>query len=296
MTFAIITAALFAFSAVFNTRITKLLDEVTANYYRLLVACIILGALTLVFYPGSFHPEASIWFMMSGAVGFGVGDIALFAAFARIGSRLTILINFSLSAIVGACADLFLLNDSIGVWQWVSILIILCGLSLALLGPGSSEKMHGSFKLGIIAATVAGIGQGVGATISRHAESIAESSGITINGISQAFQRVSAGLICLFVLWTWKRFRGTIPRHNTKKKQISTWVLAAAVFGPVLGVSCFQQSLKTLTSGEAMAVTATSPLLLIPLAYFFEGDRIRPLALLGAFTGVSGVIMMALFR
>ena len=296
MTFAILTAALFAFSAVFNTRITKLLDEVTANFYRLLAACIILGALTLGFYPGSFHTNASIWLMISGVVGFGVGDIALFAAFARIGSRLTILINFSLSSIVGAFADWLLLNDQIGLWQLTSILIILCGLSLALLTRGSNERMNGSFKLGIVAATIAGIGQGIGATISRHAESIAESSGVTINGISQAFQRVSAGLICLFVLWAWKRFRGTIPRHNTKKNQIVFWVLAAALFGPVLGVSCFQQSLKTMTSGEAVAVTATSPLLLIPLAYFFEGDRIRPLSLIGAFTGVSGVIMMTLLR
>ena len=296
MTFAIITAVLFAFSAVFNTRITKLLDEVTANFYRLLAACIILGVITLGFYPGSFHREASIWLMISGVVGFGVGDIALFAAFARIGSRLTILINFSLSAIVGAFADWVLLNDPIGLWQWASVLMILCGLSLALLTPGSRERMHGSFKLGIVAATIAGIGQGIGATISRHAESIAESSGITINGLSQAFQRVSAGLMCLFVLWAWKRFRGTIPRPNTNRAQISIWVLTAALFGPVLGVSCFQQSLKTMTSGEAMAVTATSPLLLIPLAYFFEGDKIRPLALLGAITGVSGVIMMALLR
>ncbi|MCH2060036.1 MAG: DMT family transporter [Verrucomicrobiales bacterium] len=296
MTFAIITAVLFAFSAVFNTRITKLLDEVTANFYRLLAACIILGAITLCFHPESFHPSASCWLMLSGVVGFGIGDIALFAAFARIGSRLTILINFSLSAIVGAFADWFLLNDPIGIWQWTSIMVILCGLGLALLSMGSGEMRKGSFRLGIIAAAVAGIGQGIGATISRHAEAIAALSGITINGISQAFQRVSAGLVCLFLLWLWKRRQGVLSQPGSKQNRVLTWVLLAALFGPVLGVSCFQQSLKTMTSGEAMAVTATSPLLLIPLAYFFEGDRIRALSLLGAFVGVSGVIMMALLR
>jgi drug/metabolite transporter (DMT)-like permease len=117
-----------------------------------------------------------------------------------------------------------------------------------------------------------------------------------MDGLSQAFQRVSAGLFCLALAWLWKRSRGTLAPPSAKKSTIFRWVILAAIFGPVLGVSCFQQSLKTLTSGEAMAVTATSPLILIPLAYFFEGERLRPLSLLGAFIGVGGVIVMALAR
>jgi drug/metabolite transporter (DMT)-like permease len=296
MTFAIITAILFAFSAVFNTRITRLLDEISANFYRLFIACLALGLLTVTFQPQSFHPQASAWLLLSGVVGFGLGDIALFAAFSRIGSRLTILINFSLSAIVGAFADYFLLKDSIGIWQWASILIILCGLALALLSSRPTEMRQGSFRLGIMAALIAGIGQGIGASISRHAEKIAATSGVTMDGLSQAFQRVSAGLFCLALAWLWKRSRGTLAPPSAKKSTIFRWVILAAIFGPVLGVSCFQQSLKTLTSGEAMAVTATSPLILIPLAYFFEGERLRPLSLLGAFIGVGGVIVMALAR
>ena len=296
MTFAIITAILFAFSAVFNTRITKLLDEISANFYRLLIACLILGALTAIFQPDSFHPLASSWLLLSGVIGFGIGDIAGFAAFSRIGSRLTILINFSLSAIVGACADWLLLDDPIGLWQWGAIIIILCGLAIALLSSETPEMRQGSFRVGIIAALIAGIGQGTGASISRHAEIIAEASGIAINGVSQAFQRVSAGLLCLTLIWLWKRARGKLDHPRSTKTTIAGWLILAAIFGPVLGVSCLQQSLKTLTSGEAMAVTATSPLLLIPLGYFFEGDRIRRLSVLGAFLGVGGVIVMAIMR
>ena len=191
MTFAIITAVLFAFSAVFNTRITKLLDEVSANFYRLLTACLILGVITFSLHPESFHPSASGWLMLSGVVGFGIGDIALFAAFARIGSRLTILINFSLSAIVGAFADWFLLNDPIGIWQWTSIMVILCGLGLALLSTGSGELRKGSFRVGVVAATIAGIGQGIGATISRHAEAIAGAAGLVVRDLPRRARRAA---------------------------------------------------------------------------------------------------------
>ncbi|MCP4846953.1 MAG: DMT family transporter [Verrucomicrobiaceae bacterium] len=296
MAFAIITAILFAFSAVFNTRITKLLDEISANFYRLLIACVILGCLTAVFHPGSFHPHASLWLALSGMIGFGIGDIALFAALSRIGSRLTILIIFSLSAIVGACSDYLFLSDPIGLWECGAIILILGGLAIALLSSEGPELRQGSFRVGIIAALLAGIGQGIGVSISRHAEIIAESSGVTINGLSQAFQRVSAGLLCLALVWMWKRTRGKLSQAKSTRCTIAKWLILAAISGPVLGVSCLQQSLKTLTSGEAMAVTATSPLLLIPLAYLFEGERIRPLSLFGACLGVGGVIVMALVR
>jgi drug/metabolite transporter (DMT)-like permease len=296
MIFAIIAAVLFAFSAIFNTRITKLMDALSANFFRLLIACLMLGLLTAICQPESFHPEASAWLLLSGAIGFGIGDIALFAAFSRIGSRLTILINFSLGAIIGAFADWMLLDDPIGIWKCLSIVTILGGLALALLSSKGKGLRQGSFRFGIIAALIAGVGQGLGSSISRYAEPLAEASGIAIGGISQAFQRVTAGLFCLALACLWKRSRGKFAPAAASRATIAGWLVLAAIFGPVLGVSCFQQSLKTLTSGEAMAVTATSPLLLIPLAYFFEGDRIRAGSLIGALLGVSGVIAMALIR
>ena len=296
MTFAIITAVLFAFSAIFNTRITKLMDALFANFFRLLIACLILGLLTATFQPESFHPEASAWLLLSGAIGFGIGDIALFAAFSRIGSRLTILINFSLGAIIGALADWMLLDDSIGAGKCLSIVIILGGLAIALLSSKGKGSRQGSFRFGIMAALIAGVGQGLGSSISRYAEPLAEASGITIGGISQAFQRVTAGLFCLTLVCLWKYSRRKFAPAAANKATIAWWLVLAAIFGPVLGVSCFQQSLKTLTSGEAMAITATSPLLLIPLAYFFEGERIRAGSLIGALFGVGGVIAMALIR
>jgi len=49
-----------------------------------------------------------------------------------------------------------------------------------------------------------------------------------------------------------------------------------------------------MTSGESMAIVATSPIILIPLALIFEKDRPTMVSVLGGIIAVSGVIGMAL--
>ena len=270
------------------------MDQITANLIRLLIATFILGIVTFIVEPRSFHPEASKWLIVSGIVGFGVGDIALFMALSKIGSRLTILINFCTATLVGALSDWVWLGDSIKTETIIFIFCILAGLSIALYPkrPGSNNTT--SYKIGVIAAIVAGIGQGIGASISRHASTIADCDNVTIGGMSQAFQRVFAGFIFLLLIFLIKKITNRREvKFPTTKKPIP-WLFFAALFGPVLGVSCFQASLQTMTSGESMAIVATSPIILIPLALAFEKDKPTMLSILGGIFAVSGVIGMAL--
>ena len=294
MSFAISTAILFAFSAICNTKVSRLMDQITANLIRLLIATFILGILTLIIEPRSFHPEASKWLIFSGIVGFGLGDIALFLALSKIGSRLTILINFCTATLIGALSDWIWLGDTINTETLIYIFCILAGLSIALYPKTIGSNNTNSYKIGIIAATIAGFGQGMGASISRHATTIADFNNVPIGGMSQAFQRVFAGFLFLLIIFLIKKFtnRGEI-RPTVAKKPIH-WLIFAALFGPVLGVSCFQASLKTMTSGESMAIVATSPIILIPLALIFEKDKPTILSVLGAIFAASGVIGMAL--
>ena len=270
------------------------MDQITANLIRLLIATFILGIVTFIIEPRSFHPEASKWLIFSGIVGFGLGDIALFLALSKIGSRLTILINFCTATLIGALSDWIWLGDTINTETLIYIFCILAGLSIALYPKTIGSNNTTSYKIGIIAATIAGFGQGMGASISRHATTIADFNNVHIGGMSQAFQRVFAGFLFLLIIFLIKKFtnRGEI-RPTVAKKPIH-WRIFAALFGPVLGVSCFQASLKTMTSGESMAIVATSPIILIPLALIFEKDKPTILSVLGAIFAAIGVIGMAL--
>ncbi|MEE2808969.1 MAG: EamA family transporter [Verrucomicrobiota bacterium] len=294
MSFAIVTALLFAFSAICNTKVSRLMDQITANLIRLLFATFLLGIATLIIEPHSFHPEASMWLIFSGIIGFGIGDIALFLALSKIGSRLTILINFCTATLIGALSDWIWLDDSIKKENLIYIFLIFAGLSFALYPKNLRSINASSYKIGILAAIIAGLGQGMGASISRHATAIADYNEIFIGGTSQAFQRVLAGSVFLLIIFLFRKFighQGIRPTHNNKP---IPWLILASLFGPVLGVSCFQASLMTMTSGESMAIVATSPILLIPLALFFEKDKPTVLSVLGGTLAVAGVIGMAL--
>jgi len=293
MIFAITTALLFAFSAICNTRVSRAMDQITANLLRLTTAAILLGIITFLFYPESFQFEASLWLALSGLIGFGIGDIALFIALSRIGSRLTILINFCTATVIGAFADKLLLNDSITFRTWSFICLVLIGLIIALLPTKNSLTFLKGKGLGMITALIAGIGQGVGATTSRIAENKALENGLSISAASQAFQRVFAGMIFLLIIHLIEKKifkRGT----DSGTSKVFHWLVLAAIFGPVLGVTCFQQSLKTMTSGESMAIISTSPLILIPLAYFFEQDTPTKKSIFGTLLAIFGVIGITL--
>jgi drug/metabolite transporter (DMT)-like permease len=70
------------------------------------------------------------------------------------------------------------------------------------------------------------------------------------------------------------------------------WLGAAVMFGPVLGVSCFQWALSLQNSVLVLSVTASAPVLIMPLAAWLDGDRPARLAIVGAVIAVAGVILL----
>ncbi|MEM0896885.1 MAG: DMT family transporter [Verrucomicrobiota bacterium] len=296
MTFAILTAFLFALSAVSGRKLGDALGSLRANYIRLALAFLVLAALTAAFDPGSLHPTTFAWLFLSGLVGFGIGDVALYLALTRIGARLTILVNFSLATILGAMGDWLWLGDIIAPGKWLPITTILAGLTLALLAARTSGMARiGSYGIGLFAAVVAGMGQGFGSSISRIAHDAAETLQHEMTGISEACQRVFAGLLFALIASRLAGRRNSMT-SNAPAPGWRRYLLGAALFGPVIGVSCFQQALQLQPSAVVLAIVATSPILLIPISAILEGDRPTRLSILGSVVAVGGVIWLTLFE
>ena len=206
---ALLTAFLFACSAIFGQRAAKLFGPLRANAIRLSIACALLGILTWITDGiqghSSWHPAVFPALFLSGAVGFGFGDIGLFLAYPRLGARLTILINFSLATLFAAWGDQVLLGEHLTLPQWSGVMLVLAGLGLALWPAGQPGLRARAPWSGLCFATLAGAGQGFGTTLSGWANRIAAANGVEVHGISQAFQRSIAGmLLAVGVWWVWK--------------------------------------------------------------------------------------------
>jgi drug/metabolite transporter (DMT)-like permease len=73
-------------------------------------------------------------------------------------------------------------------------------------------------------------------------------------------------------------------------------VLANALAGQTLGVTCMQWALKTTPAAVVAAIIATTPLVLLPMTRIVEGEKIGFRSLLGALIAVGGVIGLTFMR
>jgi len=296
---AILTTLFFAFSAVTGQRVAVRLGGAWGNLMRLSIAALVLGALVLLLTPDAIRWPSFQWFFLSGVIGFGVGDVALFTAYERIGSRLTILLNLCLAPLFAMSLEWLWLGNGLGFRVIVCAAMILTGVVMAI-RPGVKSRQimarRGRFWVGIVAAVVAGFGQGTGAVISRKAEAVALELSVHGSGITAAFQRVVAGLLFSAVAVLLIRVFGSKKDWESWRtpldRTVAPWLLGAALFGPVIGVSFFQLALKNLESGVVLAVVALTPIVMMPLAMVTEGDHPSRLSIIGAFVAVAGVVLL----
>jgi uncharacterized membrane protein len=87
---AILTTVFYSLSAIFANRSIRAVGATTANLGRLFVALLLLGIYAHLF-GGGFSGAGRDWFILSGAIGIGLGDLASFGALPLLGSRLTVL-------------------------------------------------------------------------------------------------------------------------------------------------------------------------------------------------------------
>jgi len=297
---AFLTAFLFSISAVCARRIAVSLGALPANTLRLGLAFGILVIIMLAAGTWDTVRPAITWLGISGLIGFGVGDVALYLAIVRIGSRLTTLLVFAIGPLVSASMEFLWLGVGIGWTEVLAIVAILAGLVLVL-RPGE-RKTVGFSAFGVVCGVLAGLGQAIGAVFSRRANTLLdEGSGDILGGLAQAAVRVGGGLpiaiIALIFVSLRKKTGATnsnVPALIAPPRFIPLWILVAALCGPVLGVGCFQWALFGLPSGIVLAVVSLVPIFVMPWSYVLEGDRPSRVALIGTAVAVGGVVMLAL--
>jgi uncharacterized membrane protein len=79
---AFLTAVFFSLSAIFANRGIRAVGAPRANLGRLFFALACLGAYAHLA-GGGFHGAGRDWFLVSGVVGMGLGDLAMFVALPR---------------------------------------------------------------------------------------------------------------------------------------------------------------------------------------------------------------------
>jgi len=305
---ALLTTIFFSISAVCAQRTSKVLGGVEANFWRVLLATALLALWAHTLGQG-LTGQALPMFLLSGLLGFGLGDIALYQALPRLGSRLSILIVHCLAAPFAAVTEWLWLGTKMTGMEMGGAALILGGVALAIAPGKHLDLPKRVFWIGVAYGVVAALGQGMGAVFSGHASRVDAAAGTPVDGGTAAYQRILAGLAVAVVFWLGMKLKikneklkmptAVSPLHSQPStlnpaRPIWPWVVVNALSGPAIGVACYQWALMTEKSGVVLPIVALTPLVIIPFSRYVEGERPTMRSLAGGLVAVAGVVVLRL--
>jgi drug/metabolite transporter (DMT)-like permease len=291
---AVLTTLFFSLSVVFGARSARLLGAQRANLGRMTLATFLLAGWAHLLGRGLSGPGLP-WFFVSGVIGFGLGDIALFGALPRIGPRLSILLTQCLAAPIAAAVEWAWLGTQLRAVDAACATVILAGVAIALAPDRGSTAPPRVFWIGVLFGAGSALGQALGAVVSRKAIALNSLAGFSIDGGTQAYQRAIGGVILTWFAALLFR-RASAPVAAPRWREGGTFMIANALAGPTIGVGCYQWALKTTASGIVLPIVATSPLVTIGLSWCL--DRVRPTrrAVLGGILAVAGAVALSFLQ
>jgi drug/metabolite transporter (DMT)-like permease len=298
-----LAAFFFALNATCASHSVRAIGTLRANLGRLAVAAILLGLFAHTV--GNGFASASLgWFLLSGIIGMGLGDLGVYGALPLLGSRLTVLMTQCLAAPIAALGEWLWLGTRLSTLQVCWGVVILAGVAVAIMPSRSSPPRVHVRPIGFLLGFLAACGQGFGALVSRKGVTVATAAGEHVAnatfGLNAAYHRILAGLVFTalwFLVLRLLRRTPAVPAASPAERRTGRlWLLANGLAGPVAGVGCYQWALATTPSGLVLPIAATTPLLSIPIAFWLEGDRPTRRSLVGGVIAVAGCIALTLAR
>lgn len=288
---AFATAICWTITAVAFETAGKRVGSLSVNLIRLVMAFFLLSVFTF-FTRGMFLPldaTKTVWFwlILSGLVGFVLGDLFLFQAYVEVGSRISMLIMSTVPPIT-ALLGFIILGERISIMNLLGMMITISGIAMVILVKNTGEnKVELSKPLrGLIYAFIGALGQALGLILSKFGMG-------NYSPFAATQIRIIAGIVGFIIVVTLKHGWGNLFSSIKDRKAMSV-ISIGATFGPFVGVSLSLLAIQHTTTGVASTIMSITPVLIIPAAILVFKESITRKELLGAFITVIGVSLLFL--
>ena len=279
---------------------SKRLGNLTLNVLRMALTLLFSLVLFWVVMGSPLPPigsmEACGWMLLSGLVGYVIGDFCLFQCYIIIGSRYGQLF-MTLAPLSAALMAWVTLGQQMTMMSIVAMLVTLTGIGISVIGRGVHHKV--SLKLptnGVLFAVGAAVCQGVGLVLSKIGMNHYQTTDMPewLIPFSANFFRCVAGIIGFMLLLYWHEGFASLrtAMHDRMGLTVAT---ATTVFGPFVGVGFSLMAVQYTDAGIASTLMAMTPVIILLPSYWLFGQKITWKSVVGALISVVGVSLFFLF-
>lgn len=278
---------------------SKRLGNLTLNVLRmglaLLFSLVLFGVVTGSPLPAGVPAEACGWMLLSGLVGYVIGDFCLFQCYILIGSRFGQLF-MTLAPLSAALMAWITLGQQMKPMSIVAMLVTLFGIGISVLGRGNHHMVSLKLPLnGVLFAIGAAMCQGIGLVLSKIGMDHYDVAAMAKAGVSEwlipfsaNFYRCIAGIIGFTILLYFRDGIGHLREAMHDRKGLSV-AIATTIFGPFVGVGFSLMAVQYTAAGIASTLMAMTPIIILLPSYWLFHEKITWKAVLGAFISVIGV-------
>ena len=230
-----------------------------------------------------------VYVIISGIIGLAVGDTVFIKSLSYLDVSRAFPIAQCAYPVFTMLLAVSLLGES---FTWVTGLgtfLVLLGIYLITSTWKASGINSISGKIsgkGIVLALIAGIGWAV-ATVTLKL-GVMEMDPLVAGAI-----RISSAAIVLLSFALSQRKRGALQLRKYGSPSLAL-ALTSGLISPGMGMVFFIIAIQLLGAGKTAVLSATSPLFLLPFSVFILKERLTRLTLIGIFTGVTGICLVAI--
>ncbi|MCT8975652.1 DMT family transporter [Clostridium sp. CX1] len=286
---ALATAVCWTITAVAFESAGKKVGSLSVNIIRLFIAFVLLSVYNL-FTRGFLLPtDASgftwLWLLLSGVIGFVLGDLFLFQAYVEIGSRISQLI-MSIVPPITAVTGYFLMGEKITLLGFIGMTTTIGGIALVILTKDSDEeKITFSRPLkGLTYAFLGALGQAFGLVFSKFG--MGDYSPFAATQI-----RIIAAIFGFCIVISVKKYWGNVYTAMKDKKAMKN-ITVGSIFGPFIGVSLSLLAVQHAPTAIVSTITSITPILIIPASIMIFKEKIVAKEIFGSVVALIGVTLL----
>lgn len=264
------------------------LDSGSLNFGRMILGLMLI-TLVSIFSSGQFlllNASTLAWLslLMSGFLGFALGDTFLIKSFQTLGARLTLLI-FSSAPVLTAILSYLLFGERLSALNITGMALVLFGIVLVISGKKVNRGAAVSLQ-GLMFALAASLGQALGSILSKFG--LRDTSPIPATQI-----RLLGGLAGMGLMVVISR-KGLNMKKVFSSANGRLVIMTGAVLGTLIGVSLSMTALKLTKGAIASTLMSTMPVLILPISVFILKEKLSLRDIAGALISVAGMAVLFL--